>query len=194
MATERNEPDAFATALVNLTGVVADIQADPDVKTGNWIADDPLRATSNNVNTTVHCSFPTPTFSPLVGANLQEFRALVRVFDIVQTGDPSARIELWENGSLVRAGSNATILNDGGEVILSFLWNANEIATVDGSLVELKVIGTRSMGGAGAQNTVDIGAVEWNTTLSSTRKLTTIKDTNRGIGQLITSRLGGKLH
>ncbi len=50
---------------------------------------------------------------------------------------------------------------DGG-LLLSFTWNASELGTADGSLVECKVVGTKSGGSPGNRNTVDVGAVEWN--------------------------------
>ena len=159
MATERQAPDAIL-AQTNLTGVVGDIQDDPDVGDANW-----LTASGNNVNTDVRTSFATPTGSPTVGAGLQEFRAQVRQFDEGQGGTPTSRCELWENGSLVSAGSNTSV-PDGG-IVLSFPWDASELATADGSLVEVKVVGTKSGGSPGNRNTVEVGAVEWNVTFSA---------------------------
>ena len=159
MATERQAPDAIL-AQTNLTGVVGDIQDDPDSPDANW-----LTASGNNVNTDVRTSFATPTGSPTVGADLQEFRAQVRQFDEGQGGTPTSRCELWENGSLVRAGSNTSV-PDGG-IVLSFPWDASELATADGSLVEVKVVGTKSGGSPGNRNTVEVGAVEWNVAFSA---------------------------
>ena len=162
MATETHYPDAFATALVALTGSVTDIDEDPDAK--SWTATDPLRATSNNVSTTVHCSFPAPTGNLTTGADLQEFRVLLRPYDAGQTGDPDWRIELWESNGIIRAGSNTEILNDAGDTVVSFTWDASEIAVANGSGVEIKVFGVKAGGAGGARNTVDIGAIEWNAT------------------------------
>ncbi len=120
-----------------------------------------MAATGNNVNTDVRCDFATPVNPPTVGADLQEFKIEVRQFDGGQTGTPQARIELWENGALVRAGSDVNVTSDVSQVI-SFTWNANEIATSDGSLVEAKFVGTKSGGAPGARNAVDLGAMEWN--------------------------------
>lgn len=156
MATERQPPDAVLEQ-TNLTGGLADIDEDPDSPDTNWMV-----ATGNNVNTDVRVSFATPTGSPTVGADLQEFKAFVRQFDEGQTGTPTARIELWENGVLVRAGTDADVPQGG--LLLSFTWNANELGTPDGSLVEMKVVGTKAGGGPSARNTVDVGAVEWNVT------------------------------
>lgn len=154
-ATERQSPDAIL-AITNLTpNDVTYIQDDPDSPDGNWLV-----AIGVLVNTDVRVSFPTPSGNPTVGADLQEFRALVRQFDEAQTGTPTARIELWENGTLIRAGAETDVPKGG--IVLSFTWNANEIGTADGSLVECMVVGTKIGGPAGARNTVDVGAVEWN--------------------------------
>jgi hypothetical protein len=148
MATERKEPDV----LVAHTGwsgspVVGDIQADPDSKT--WPAADPLRATNDNTSTDIHCSFPDPTDTLTVGADLQEFRV---------TGDPNWRIELWEFESavwsLVRAGTDTEILNDAGDTVVSFTWNANELTTASGANVGIKVFCTKSGGAPGVRNTI----------------------------------------
>ncbi len=154
MATERLAPDVLL-ASTNLSGVVGDISDDPDSPDANW-----LIASNNNTNTDVRVGYPNPTDNPTVGSGLQEFRALVRQFDTGQTGTPTVRIELWENGILIRAGSEINVGTT--DQILSFTWNANEIATVDGSLVECLIVGTKTGGGTGKRNTVDVGAIEWN--------------------------------
>lgn len=188
MATERKEPDVLISSS-NVTGAVGDIQADPDTKTGSWTAADPIRATGNNVDTEIYCSFPSPTGNLTVGADLQEFRVLLRPYDSGQTGDPNWRIELWENGGLVRAGSNTQILNDAGDTVVSFTWNANELSAQSGANVEIKVFGVRTAGGPAVRNTVDFGAVEWNVdyststttekTLSETIDLSEINESER---------------
>lgn len=153
--TERQPPDAILAQSGFSSCAVTDIDDDPDSPDGLWCT-----ATGNNVNTDIRTSFPTPAGNPTVGANLQEFKTWVRQFDEAQTGTPTARIELWENGVLVRAGSNASV-PDGG-LLISFTWNANELATADGSLVECKVVGTKTGGSPSARNSVEVGAVEWN--------------------------------
>ena len=165
MATERKEPDVLV-ASTGLTGIVSDIQADPDTKSGSWTAADPLRATGNNVSTDIHCSFGSPSGDLTVGADLQGFRILLRPFDSGQTGDPDWRIELWEfeasSWSLVRAGSTTQILNDAGDTVVEFTWNANELTTISGENVGIKVFGVKTGGSPTIRNTVDFGAVEWN--------------------------------
>lgn len=97
--TERQSPDAVLSSS-GLTGGVTDIDDDPDVPDGNWMV-----ATGNNTHTSVRTSFPTPTGNPTVGADLQEFKIWVRQYDENQAGTPDVRIDLWENGVLVRAGT-----------------------------------------------------------------------------------------
>ena len=155
MGTERQAPEAILSSS-NLSGVVGDIDEDPDAPDGNW-----MLASGNNVNTDVRTSFPTPTGDPKIGTDLQEFRAYVRQFDTGQTGDPDCRLELWDGGTLVRAGSNVSITGAGQ--VIALLWNANELTgPADGSTVEAKLVGTKSGGAPGARNSVDMGAVEWN--------------------------------
>jgi len=148
---ERLAPDAILE-LINLTGTVIEIQDDPDSPDGNW-----LDAVSNNADSVCRTSFPNPTGNPTVGAGLQEFRALVRKYN--GTGTPTARIELYENGSLIRAGNENNVT---GNLVISFTWNANEIATADGSLVECRVYGTKTGGSLSVRATVEVGAIEWN--------------------------------
>ena len=133
---------------------VIDVDDDPDAPDGNWTV-----AVSKLASTEMILSFPTPAGSPSVGPDLQEFRVQVRQFDTGQTGTPEARIELWENGLLVRAGVNQPVVGAGQ--VLSFTWDAAELGTADGSLVEIRVVGTKAAGSGSVRNTVDIGAVKW---------------------------------
>ncbi len=169
MATERQSPDAIL-AQTSLSGVVSDIQDDPDAPDANW-----LIASNNNTNVSVRTSFPSPTGDPSVGADLQEFRFQVRRTAGSGTVDPTARAELWENGVLVRAGGENTVTSDSGQVF-AFIWNADELATVDGSLVELKVVGTKSGGAPAKRSAVDVGAVEWNVDFVSGGVFTLVAD------------------
>ena len=156
MATETLRPAVAETlSLSNLSGTYADIDDDPDAPDGNW-----LTASGNNVNVSARTTLATPTGNPTVGADLQEFRVQVRQFDVAQGGTPDARIELWENGSLVRAGSDIPVTGSGQ--VIAFTWNANELGTADGSLVEIMLVGTKSGGSPGNRNTVEVGAMEWN--------------------------------
>ena len=156
MATERQSPDVLLEQ-TNLTGTISEIQDDPDSPDGNW-----LDAIANNVASICRTSFPTPTGNPTVGAGLQEFRILVRKFG--GTGTPTAWIELYENGVLIRAGSAQNVT---GNLVISFTWNANEILTADGSLVECRLNSTAIGGAPAARACVEVGAVEWNVVYSA---------------------------
>lgn len=156
MATERQAPNELVVSF-GLTGGLADIDEDPDSPDANWMV-----ATGNNVNTEVQVGFPTPTGNPTVGADLQEFKAWVRQYDETQSGTPNVHLELWESGALIRQGPDEAV-PPGGKLI-SLTWNANELGTPDGSIVECRIVGTKSGGLPEARNTVDMGAVEWNVT------------------------------
>lgn len=159
--TETQRPDGIQSQSgFNPACTAGDLDDDPDSPDANWCVAD-----GNNTDNQVNVTFPTPTGNPTVGADLQEFRVLVRQYDEGQTGTPQARVELWENGALVRAGSDTDVTTGG--VVLSFTWNANEIGTADGSLVECNVVGTKSGGSPTARNSVDVGAVEWNVTYTA---------------------------
>lgn len=153
MATEQ----LFPTGELSDVGLVAndhtDHNADPDVDATV------VAATGNNVETEWGGTFDTPTDSLTVGTDLQEFRAGVDEFDSGQTGVPQARIELWEAGSMVR---QMVAVNVEAPTVLSFPWNASELADVTGADVQMKVFSTKSGGAPGARNTINIGNFEWN--------------------------------
>lgn len=155
MANERQAPDTIAAIIQLSPNDVTYIDEDPDSPDGLWLV-----ASGNNVNTSVRVTFPTPTGDPTVGVDLQEFRAYVRQFDLGQTGDPEARIDLYENGGLLLAGTDVPITGAGQIITLN--WNANLLGTSNGSLVEARVVGTKAGGAPAARNSVDVGAVEWN--------------------------------
>ncbi|MEE8607214.1 MAG: hypothetical protein V3S55_06410 [Nitrospiraceae bacterium] len=153
MSAETLRPDGQLSCSGLATCDFLEHDEDPDVSTTT------INATGNNTATEYGVDFPVPSGDPTVGAGLQEFRAGVLEFDSGQTGTPTARIELWENGSLVRAGSNTNVSTF---AVLSFTWNASELATADGSLAQCKVIGTKTGGSPSTRNTVRIGHIEWN--------------------------------
>lgn len=163
--TETLAPESESDTTTNLTGDVAgdcdsvdcfdDVNDDPDSPDGTWAVAD-----SNNVNTSLVLDFPTPTGSPTTGADKQTFKCWVREEHPSQSGTPNGRVELWENGTLVRAGDD-TGLTTTGEMV-SMTWDASELATSDGSLVQVAFIGTKSGGSPGARNSSSLDACEWN--------------------------------
>ncbi len=154
MATETLRPDGELSNSGLVASDFTDHDDDPDVSSVT------IDATSNNVNTEWGGGFPAPTGNP---TGSQEFRAGVEEFDSGQSGTPTARIELWENGALVRAGSDTNV---SAYAILSLAWDANELATADGSLVQCKLMGTKSGGSPSKRNTIRIGHMEWNAVFS----------------------------
>lgn len=151
-ATERQSPDTILE-ITNLTpNDVTYIQDDPDgPDDGNW-----LTRIGNNVDTVCRVSFPTPTGNPTVGADLQGFKIWVRQQPSTAK-IPQVRIDLYENGAFVATIMALTdVTSDTGQ-LFSATWNANLLGTADGSLVECYIFGDAS-----PQNTVEVGAVEWN--------------------------------
>jgi hypothetical protein len=153
MATEKIYCTAADTlTLTNLTGTYEDINEDPTTPDGNV-----LPASSNAVSVIAHTTFQGASGVLTEGADLQTFKAFVVQFDEGQTGEPTARIELWHSGVLVRAGTNTAVPNGG--VLLTLTWNATEATTDAG--VECNVVGTKLGGGGGARNAVRVDAIEW---------------------------------
>ncbi|MEE8519568.1 MAG: DUF6531 domain-containing protein [Dehalococcoidia bacterium] len=142
----------------NLSGAtVANLDDDPDAPDANW-------ATATTVaDTSIQAGFPTPPNDPTPGADLQEFRVLLRK-DATGGNDPTYDIELWETGGgapLATLVSGATLSSDTGEVV-SVTWNASLLGASDGSAVELRIVGHRSGGNPTKRRTVEVGAIEWN--------------------------------
>lgn len=154
MATETLRPTGELSTLGLGVTSFTDFDHDPDSDTTT------VDPNGNGVNTEWGGDFNTPTGNPTVGAGLQEFRVGVIRFETGQTGVPLARIELWENGVLVRAGSDEDVT--GTHSIVSFTWDASELGTPDGSLVQCKLIGTKIGGAGSARAAVGIGGMEWN--------------------------------
>lgn len=150
MATIRLAPDAIL-ALSNLSGVVTSIDDDPDAADGLW-----LTAADVGTATSVRTSFPSPG-GDVTGT--QEFRAQVRKAG--GTGTPTCRIELWENGALVSAGTDVSITSTTGQVI-SFSWANTLLADITGASVEARVVSVAVGGSPSKKATVEVGAVEWN--------------------------------
>lgn len=164
MTAERLAPDAVT--LTNLSGVVANIQDDPDSPDGNWLV-----ATGNNVGTTAEVTFPTPSGSLTTGAGLQEIRVLCRKFSATQTGTPTARIDIYENGTLVSSGSAVNITSAVGQVI-SRTFDASILSDQTGASFEVRAVGVQTGGSPGVRNTVDFGAIEWNVDYTAGSALT----------------------
>ncbi len=163
MAAETLRPDGQLSCSNLVTCDFPEHDDDPDISSVT------INATSNNAGTKYGVNFPTPAGVPNVGAGLQEFRVGVEEFDSGQTGTPTARIELWENNVLVRAGPD---INVSVYAVLSLTWDASELTTTDGSLVQCKLIGTKSGGSPSKRNSVRIGHIEWNADIGAAAPVT----------------------
>lgn len=153
MATERQPPDAVLDSANYTTLNLVDVDEDPDSPDGSWGAWD------GNGNTSARFSFATPTGPPTVGADLQEFRVQIRK-SAAGGATTTWSLQLWENGSQVAVLNTGTTTSTTGEVV-SGTWNANQLATSDGSLVECRLEQTGG-GTGGGRKGVEVGAVEWN--------------------------------
>lgn len=163
MASERLTVDNLAT-LTNLSGAITDIDDDPDSPDGLWITSDGVGA-AELIGDLENSSRALKT-----GANLQEFRVLIRRSS--QNGGPDGGndvvfdIDLYENGTIVRnLVSGATQASGASATVYSGTWNANEVSNKDD--VEVRVFQTNgASGNPGNRRYIDIGAIEWNAELA----------------------------
>lgn len=74
---------------------------------------------------------------------------------------PGYSVQLYENGSQVVAvtPTTGTLTDAGGDTVVQLSWDATELGTADGSLVECYVTQT-----SGSDRYIEVGAVEWNVT------------------------------
>ncbi|KKK62170.1 hypothetical protein LCGC14_3007020, partial [marine sediment metagenome] len=142
------------TTKITDTGHSACLLSDLTAHDSNWCI-----AATKLANTLVHVSFPTPADTNLkIGTNLQRIEAHFRqFFGNDSSAFPTARIELWESGSLIRAGNNTTVLPS-GERVLILQFDAAELTDQTGAGVEVKTI-TISDKDLGFQGSVDTGFI-----------------------------------
>jgi hypothetical protein len=203
-AQERMPPDGLGADGCDWNGCsVANLDEDPDGTGTDWAT-----ASDNNTSHNGHFTFGTPVQALTSGADLQEFRASVRKDATCGSGTPTARIELWEGGALVRAGTAVSVTAPNGCTqgtdcqVISFTWNATEVTAA--TSVEAKVFGIKSGGSPSTRCSVDLGAVEWNaevgaggptlSTLSTpTSPLANIGTDTATLGATIDSNGGGTI-
>lgn len=155
MATEILLPDAVLTA-TNLTANIADLDEGVD----NF---DGVYATQGgaNANTLLVLSFPTPSGDLTLGENLQTFRARVRK-NAIDGNDPTVRIEVRENGTIIANSTNTTVTSLTGENI-TFTWDATVLALQTGVDVEIGI--AQQSGGqggnAGNRRRIEIDTADW---------------------------------
>lgn len=117
----------------NLTGPITNIQE------GNPLSPDTDWLTASAAGETLlYADFVT------VDGNCkgqQKFAIVTRKTSGGDIGIPTVRIELWNNGALVRASSEINVTNTVSQYV-EWTWDASEIAGNDYSEVEIKVFGT----------------------------------------------------
>lgn len=178
MSSERKSPDALLVQ-TNLTGTLSRIQDDPDAPDANWLT------TTNNKNTTCHVSFGTPSGVKLItGAGVQRFRCWLRKTN--HTTNPTAVINLKENGTLLATLTASTTISSTTGQILQGAFDAALLSDITGAGVECEIVGSRGTGNPGNRASVEIGAVEWNLeyldAISGTSATTNGNDTQTAAG------------
>ena len=152
---ETLSPDAIVSSL-NMTGVVGNIQDDPDSPDANWVVAD------STANCQLAVSFGTPS-NTLEGD--QEFRVLLRRIAPTGGNNPGAKLILQSAG--VDAGTTASVSLAAATTVFSHAWNVSDLSDPSGATVGLAVRILRS-GGSGANRRVaDVGAIEWNASVAA---------------------------
>ncbi|MGB0747196.1 MAG: hypothetical protein ACPGO3_00475 [Magnetospiraceae bacterium] len=172
----------------NLSGALADIDEDPAGPDGAW-----LTAASDNVDSICRTGFPTPAADLQTGANLQTFRAWVRV-----TANASAidfNMYLYEAGSILNGGAPIATLNTASTsgVLITGTWNAALLADISGADVEVEIVATKSGGSPAARTTGEVGAIAWDVALTNgltpiSETLSVPFDTRAAISELLDAR------
>ena len=156
MGTETKVVDAvISESGFTPSAVIADVNVDDTT----WTI-----ATANNVNNDLRLSLPTPTGPPTTGVGVQTFSAIVRKngYGGGGSGTPTVRFELWETGgsTLIAASSEIDVTSTTGQTV-TWDWDAVDLATADGSAVEVRLCGTAVGGAPGGRAAVDYDYVEW---------------------------------
>lgn len=157
MATETLSPDAILESTGFTAGDVTFIDDDPDGSGTDWLT----VGGAANTPTVVRVSFPTPSGPLTTGAGLQEFRVQLRKTS--QSTNPSAQIQLYENGSLISQ-NTATAVSSTTRVVHSYTWDATGRNPAN---IECRVVGTVGGGGTSNRASLEVGAIEWNVTYNT---------------------------
>ena len=157
MATETKIPDGLLTS-DNLTGGLGAIDTDDST----WLV-----ATSNNTDSVVAVSFPTPTGDPTIGAGLQNFTVKYRV--TANASSVTFNAYLRESGTRLNGGAaiDTWASTSTTEVTREITWDATLLGTSDGSLVELEVVATKVGGGPSVRTTGEFQFIDWDVDFST---------------------------
>ena len=158
MATETLYPDALITA----TGFTS-----PNVSQINGVEDGTWMLSNGDDNQELRVSFPTPSGNPTTGTGVQSFRAYLKK-SATGGGDPTYTAELYETGgstALQTLASGVAVTSATG-VAVTLSWNAANLATANGSAVELRLTFVKGGGGPNERN-MDVDSVRWNVDYSA---------------------------
>jgi hypothetical protein len=111
-----------------------------------------------SANTVVTVGFPTPPNPPTPGADLQEFRVILRK-SASAGNDPTWKLKLLD-GFIGRGTVASGTLSDGPGVIVSGTWDASALFDTSGANVRLQVVQTSGGTGSDARG-VEVGAAQW---------------------------------
>jgi hypothetical protein len=149
-SAENMAPDAVLNSSSYSNTSVTRLQEDPSSDDTLWAT-----ASSNTASPNIRVSFPTPGGTLSTGQASQKIRVLVKKYNS-NTGTPTARIDIYENGTLKVTGTTQNITSKTGQVIEQ-TFNA---AGMNKANIEARVVATMG-GSSGKQNTVDVGAIQW---------------------------------
>ena len=157
MATETKIPDGLLTS-DNLTGGLGAIDTDDST----WLV-----ATSNNTDSVVAVSFPTPTGDPTIGVGLQNFTVKYRV--TANASSVTFNAYLRESGTRLNGGAaiDTWASTNTTEVTREITWDATLLGTSDGSLVELEVVATAVGGAPSVRTTGEFQFIDWDVDFST---------------------------
>lgn len=151
MATETKLPDGLLLTN-NLTGGLSAIDTDDTT----WLV-----ATSNNANSVVAVSFPTPTGDPDTGADVQGCTVKYRV--TANATSITFNAYLRESGTRLNGGAVIDTWTSASttEVTREVTWDAILLGTADGSLVELEIVAVKSGGSPTNRTTGEFQFIDW---------------------------------
>lgn len=157
MASETKTPDGLLTS-TNLTGGLSAIDTDDTTF---------LVASSNNADSVVAVSFPTPSGNPDTGVDVQSFTVKYRV--TANANSVTFNAYLRESGTRLNGGTAIDTWSSTSttEVTREIGWNASLLGTSDGSLVELEVVATKTGGSPTNRTTGEFQFIDWDIVFSA---------------------------
>ena len=162
LAAEELRPDADRTE----TNTTCDgtptawetLNDDPQSPGNDWCT------SLDNNNNQIRVEFESPTGDLSTSTDAQTFRLYVRRDTVTApgNGEPIARMDTYNDTSLIETGDGSTITSDTGELV-SEAWTAS---AADGSAINVDIVCTAAGGGPNKRS-CDYDAVEWDATLAT---------------------------